>query len=90
MATKWAEYKRKQRERAKLEKAAEVEAEPTLTDEPHPVYPHLQRYSDRTYGENGLVLIEQKCPHETCRGIYAASIEIPCPYCGGSGKRKYA
>jgi hypothetical protein len=81
--------KEQMREYMKKRRAAEKKAEPTLTDEPHPVYPNLKRYSDRTYDENGLVLIEQRCPLDTCKGLYAASIEIPCPYCGGSGKRKY-
>jgi hypothetical protein len=45
------------------------------------------RYPDRTYKEDGrLVLFEQRCA--LCNGLWSASIEIPCPYCEGSGKRK--
>ena len=49
------------------------------------------RYPDRTYKEDGsLELFEQRSGFESCKGIWSASIEIPCPYCGGSGKRRYA
>jgi hypothetical protein len=86
MATKWAEYKRKQREREKLEEADKAKEESMQTDEPHPVYPHLRKYSDRKYDKQGLVLFEQQCA--LCDGVWTASIAIPCPYCDGTGKRK--
>jgi hypothetical protein len=84
MATKWAEYKRKQRERAKAEGADKAKEQSTETNEPHPVYPHLKKYSDRKYNVDGLVLFVQHCP--LCKGMWSASIDIPCPYCKGKGK----
>lgn len=47
------------------------------------------RYPDRKYNEDGsLVLFEQRCPLEGCKGVWSASIEIPCPYCKGAGVRR--
>jgi hypothetical protein len=73
------------KDRRLKEKAARKLEQPTETDEAHPVYPQLKRYSDRSYDEGGLVLFSQHC--ELCKGTWSASINIPCPYCRGTGTR---
>ncbi len=92
MATKWAEYKRKQRERAK-EKNLDLGKEESVVESTlpgnkmaegvHPMYPQLRRWADREYDENGLVLKEQRCG--LCNRTWSASIAIECPYCHGKG-----
>lgn len=77
---------RKARAEAYAKEFPEVaKMEAVMTDEAHPVYPELKKYSDRTYDEGGLVLFSQRC--EKCNGLWSASIAIPCPYCKGTGKR---
>lgn len=80
--------KEQMREYMKKRRAKEKEDQPTMTDEPHPVYPELRKYSDRTYDKKGLVLFTQRCP--ACKGTWAASIEIECPYCKKAKGEKLA
>lgn len=50
-----------------------------------------KKYPGREYREDGSVVLHQyKCPEEECGGVWGASIQTVCPYCGGSGKRRYA
>ncbi len=81
------EYMKKRRERAKghAEKMGQEQPTGELLPDGRP------KYAGREYREDGsLVLFEQRCGEEGCKGLWSASIAIPCPYCGGSGKRKYA
>ncbi len=72
MATKWAEYKRKQREKAKLSLGGEEpKAEATV--------PRIEAEVD----ESGVVLVQRRC--NLCERTWGSTIPITCPYCHGKG-----
>ncbi len=84
---KMREYMKKRREKAKshAEKMGQEQAlEGEVLADGRP------KYAGREYREDGsVVLFEQRCPEEGCKGLWSASVALPCPYCGGSGKRRY-
>ena len=79
------EYMKKRREKAKSH-ADKMGQEQPIDD----LLPDgRSKYAGREYREDGsVVLFEQKCPLSSCNGVWAASIELECPYCGGSGVRR--
>jgi hypothetical protein len=80
-----ADKQRAYRARKYAEKFPDRVEKGVETEEPHPVYPWLKRWSDREYDKNGLVLKEQHCA--VCNGVWSASVAIGCPYCALKAKR---